>query len=268
MSLSSRAYSYPSGSSSSPAPSQLDPRFAVDKSMEIAQDGVSRAVGFSYIDAQSGRQVNEWVFSDQYKLPPAHAATAEAPTNPAHVFTTLAEWQAALAQTGPSAIWQPGSTFSRSYVSTYRGVPSPLVSYYAADEVWPTVPQAPSTPENLEQVDPGRAHAPAVPTATPVGSPTANTEAKTDICVVTAAGAGHPEHGDSTAYTAEFWTLFGDYLQPTAQPLAVQPGPTPGVQAVTLEAYLAYWNGGTDPQTPLSICVETCSRTTVNPYAS
>ncbi|QDV06801.1 hypothetical protein Poly30_23160 [Planctomycetes bacterium Poly30] len=268
MSSSSEAYSYPSSTFSAAVPSQLDPRFAVNESMEIVQDGETRAYGFSYVDAQSGRQVNEWVFASSYKLPPAGAATAEEPSNPARVFTSLAEWSEALKETGAGAIWQTGSTFSRSWVSTYRGVPSADVSYYAANEEWPVVPVAPSAEDNLEQIDPGRSNAPAGPTATVTGAPASSTDTKADICVTTAAGAGHPERGNTNAYTVEFWTLFSDYVQPTTQPLHVQPGPTPGVTAITLEAYLAYWHAGTDPETPVSLCVETCSRTRVNPYAA
>ena len=261
MSASSEAYAYDSSNSSNVLPSNLDSRFAVNESMQFSQAGEARAFGFSYIDAISGRQVTEWVFTAAYVPPPALEATAEATTDPSHSFQTLDEWKIALQKTGPDAIWQPGATFARSWVATFRGVPSGDPAFYAPFEEWPTVPVAPAAADAVDQVDPGSAHAPAGPVEV-VGS----VNAKAALRVVTAAGAGHPERGDTNAYTVEFWAMFSNYLEPTVADLPIFPGPPAGVPSQTLKEYLEFWNSPTAPEAAQSLAVVTCSRSRVNPY--
>lgn len=265
----SEAFAFSSSNANSPTtPSVLDPRFAANRSVRFTQETESRAFGFNYVDEATGRQVTEWVFQPQYVPPPAEAATAEVPELPNHEFTSLAEWQAAMAETGPNAIWQPGSTFARSYVNTYRGVPSDSVAFYAPNEVWPVVPVAPAAGDSVDQIDPGQVFSLVPPMATSMTNPGGEvaTPLKTAIRVVTAAGAGHPERGDTNAYTAEFWALFSEYEQPTTQPLMLVPGPPPGVPAQSLPEFLKHYYDATGDAAPQSMVVVTCSRSRVNPY--
>ncbi len=263
MSGSSSAFAFNPSDDTASQPSNLDARFAVNQSMQFSQVGEARAFGFSYIDDSSGRQVTEWVFQPAYVPPPALEATAEAPSDPAHVFTSLDQWKAALEATGPDAIWQPGSTFNRSWVATFRGVPSKDPAFYAPYEQWPTVPVAPAAGDVVDQVDPGSAHAPAGPVED-VNSMTA----KAALRVVTAAGAGHPERGDTNAYTVEFWAMFNNYVEPTSQDLPVVPGPPVGVPPQSLSEYLEFWNSADAPATVDTLAVVTCSRSRVNPYGA
>ncbi len=262
MSGSSSAFAYQPSDESAAQPSNLDARFAVNQSMQFSQAGEARAFGFSYVDAASDRQVTEWVFQPAYVPPPAQTATAEAPSNPAHVFTSIDQWKVALQGTGPDAIWQPGSTFARSWVATFRGVPSASPEFYAPFEKWPVVPVAPAAGDMVDQVDPGSAYAPAGPVET-VGA----VNAKTALRVVTAADAGHPERGDTNAYTVEFWAMFSTYAQPTVADLPIEPGTPPGVPDQSLPQFLEFWNSASAPESPKQLAVVTCSRSRVNPYA-
>ena len=264
MSASKEAYAYSPSEDVSIQPSQLDPRFAANESMQFTQGGKARAFGFSYVDGTSGRQVTEWVFAASYVPPPHQKATAEAPTDPSHSFQSLDEWKTALSETGPGAIWQKGSTFARSWVATFSGVPSGSPEFYAPFEHWPTVSVAPPIGDLREpqQVDPGSANAPAGPV-----EKAGSVDAKAALRVVTAADAGHPERGDTTAYTVEFWAMFSSYLQPTVAELPIVPGAPAGVPSdQTLKQFLTFWNSSTAPEAAESLAVVTCSRSRVNPY--